>query len=211
MIITYYGAGSVKVAQGETVLAFNPISKDSKEKSPRFGANIALVSLNHPDYNGVESVSYGDKNPLVIDGPGEYETGGIMISGHQSIGIGGKINTIYTVLLEGIKLCHLGAIASSELSPDVKEAIGEIDILFVPTDGGGLIEAKEAYRLATMLEPKIIIPLHRGETGKDSALAKFLKEEGKEDRMEFIDKLTLKKKDLDGKESDVVLLSSALS
>ncbi len=59
MIITYHGGEFFKVQFGDTVLAFNPISKDSKLKSSRFGADIALVSLNHPDMNGVESRVFG--------------------------------------------------------------------------------------------------------------------------------------------------------
>ena len=56
MVITYYGASCFKVQSGETVLAFNPPSKESEFKSPRFAADIVLVSSNHKDYNGWENI-----------------------------------------------------------------------------------------------------------------------------------------------------------
>jgi len=46
-----------KIQQGETVLSFNPVSKSSKtDINAHFGADIALITTNHPDYNGVEQL-----------------------------------------------------------------------------------------------------------------------------------------------------------
>ncbi|MEK7081750.1 MAG: hypothetical protein AAB905_00900 [Patescibacteria group bacterium] len=52
MIISYHGVECVKVQFGDKVLVFNPVSKDSKFGATRFGADIAFISLNHPDMNG---------------------------------------------------------------------------------------------------------------------------------------------------------------
>ena len=84
MIITYQGGEFFKVQFGNTTLAFNPISKDSKLNSSRFGADIALITMNHQDFNGIEQVSHGDVKPFVISGPGEYETKGVFIKGFLS-------------------------------------------------------------------------------------------------------------------------------
>ncbi|MBX4211005.1 MBL fold metallo-hydrolase [Candidatus Parcubacteria bacterium] len=81
MVITYHGAEFFKVQFGDTVIAYNPISKDSKQKTTRFGADIVLSSLNHPDFNGIDNATHGDRNPFVITGPGEYEVKGIFIKG----------------------------------------------------------------------------------------------------------------------------------
>ena len=209
MIITYQGVEFFKVQFGDTILAFNPISKESKFKPTRFFADVALVSANHPDFNGVENLSYNGKDPLVISGPGEYETKGVFIKGFQSkTNYGGKerINTVYTVVLEGMTLCFLGALADEKLSPEFMEAIEDIDILFLPIGGEGVLDAVRANKLAVTLEPKIIIPMHYGDVGVDNALKKFMKE-ASEEGVKPIDKLTLKKKDLEGKEGEVVLLS----
>jgi L-ascorbate metabolism protein UlaG (beta-lactamase superfamily) len=209
MIITYYGGEFFKVQFGDTTLAFNPISKDSKLKSSRFGADIVLSTTYHADFNGVEQVSHGDKKPFVISGPGEYEVKEVFIKGLPSESkYGGKdlVNTIYTVSLENMNICFLGALNNSELKNETVEALDEIDILFVPIGGDGVLDPVKAYKLAVSLEPKIIIPMHYGDVGANDALRVFLKEAGENPKSES--KLTLKKKDLEGKEGDIILLDS---
>jgi len=208
MIITKQGIEFFKVQFGDTILAFNPVSKESKFKTTRFFADVALVTVNHPDFNGVENLSYNGKDPLVISGPGEYETRGVFIKGFASkTNYGGKerINTMYMVVLEGMTLCFLGAVNDEKLNPEFLEAIEDVDILFVPIGGDGVLDAARANKIAVSLEPKIIIPMHYGEVGSTNALKTFLKEVGS-DSSKPIDKLTIKKKDLEGKEGEIVVL-----
>lgn len=210
MIITYFGGEFFKVQFGDTTLAFNPISKDSKLKPSRFGADIVLSTTHHEDFNGFDQVTHGEKKPFIISGPGEYEVGGVFIKGLSSESkYGGKdlVNSIYTVSLENMNICFLGAINNSELKTETIEALDEIDILFVPIGGEGVLEPAKAYKLAVSLEPKIIIPMHFGDIGTKDALKVFLKEAGENPKPES--KLTLKKKDLEGKEGDIMLLDSS--
>lgn len=223
MIITYLGGEFVKVQFGETVLAFNPPSKSSKLKTPRFGADIALSTINHPDCNGFEAVTHGDRAPFIINGSGEYEIKGITVKGFAGESrYGGlperisrnenragekKINTVYLVTLEGMHLCFLGAISARELPNSIRESIDEIDILFVPIGGDGVLSPTLAHALALSLEPRLIIPIHYGEIGEKNALKTFLKEAG-EEQIKPIEKLTIKKKDLDGKEEEIVVLQT---
>jgi L-ascorbate metabolism protein UlaG (beta-lactamase superfamily) len=210
MIITYQGVEFFKVQFGDTTIAFNPISKESKFKPTRFFADIALISLNHPDMNGSENLSYNGKDPFVISGPGEYEVKDIFIKGFASkSNYDGKekMNTIYSVTLENMNLCFLGALSDVSLSNDVKEALGDIDILFVPIGDGNVIGSAKAEKLSVELEPKIIIPMHFGDVGVKDALKNFLKEAG-EENVKPIDKLTIKRKDLDGKMGEIVVLSA---
>lgn len=210
MIITYHGADFFKVSFGDTTIAVNPVSKDSKIKSTKFGSDITLVSLNSPEHNGSDVTSRGDKESFLIKGPGEYEVSGVFIKGFLSKSVYGgveRINTIYTVSLEGISLGFLGALSDKELSAEAKEALDGIDVLFVPIGGDGVLDPASAHKIAVQFEPKIIIPSHFGEVGEAGALKKFLKEAGEED-VKPIDKLTIKKKDLEGKEGDVVVLEA---
>ena len=198
MIITYYGASCFKVQSGETVIVFNPPSKESNYKSPRFSADLVLISLNHKDYNGKEEISAKkESGPFIIDGKGEYEIGGVYIKG---ISAPNALNTIYVLSFENIFLCHLGAFKGN-LNPELKEEIGKVDILFVPTNNGELLDATEAAQVATNIEPKIVLPMHY-EPGQ---LKKILKEFGAEE-VKPIDKLTIKKKDLAEEKTEVVIL-----
>lgn len=211
MVITYQGVEFFKVQFGETIIALGPISKQSKFKGPRFGADIAVVSTNQEDLNGVDAVTLGERQPFVVSGPGEYEIKGVFIRGFASeTNYGGekRVNTVYLITLEGMNLCYLGASSAKDLQGDAKEGIDDVDILFVPIGGDGVLSPSEAYKLAVSLEPKIIIPMHFGSVGSPKALAAFLKEGG-EEAPRPVDKLTLKKKDLEGKEGDIVVLSSS--
>ncbi len=211
MIIIYYGVEFLKLQLGDTVIGINPVAKDSKHKSGRFSADIALVSNKHRDFSGVENLAFADKAPFVINGPGEYEIKGVSIKGFLSKADYEEsftLNTIYLISLEDMKLCHLGALSESDLGSDVKEQLEGIDVLFVPVGGKGLLSPERAYKLCVELEPKIIIPLYYGENGEKS-LKTFLKEGGAE-AVKPMDKLTLKRKDLEGKEGEIVVLASSV-
>ena len=207
MIITYHGKQFFKIQQGDTIVALNTISKDSKfkDKITRFGSQIVLSSVNHPDYNGIETVTYGEQEPVAITGPGDYEVKDIFIKGILTRTMLDKkehINTVYNMVLEGITISVLGAL-SKPLEASEREGVENADILFVPLgDGDDLIDPKAAYKLAVSLEPGIIIPTDY----TDATLKAFLKEAGAE-KTEAIDKLVLKKKDLADKQGEVMVLS----
>ena len=198
MIITYFGKQFFKIQQSEMVLALNPVSKSSQTGiSAHFGTDIAMVTTNHPDYNGVEQLSHGERTPFVITGPGDYEVKEIFIKGVLSEAvIGGKkfINTVYIFSVDNINIAFLGALSDTELSKESHEAINSPDIVFIPIGGKGMLDAKAAAKLASSLEPKLIIPMDYDE----STLKAFLKELS-EEKAEVVDKLTLKRKDLDNK------------
>jgi L-ascorbate metabolism protein UlaG (beta-lactamase superfamily) len=205
MVISYLGGECFKVSQGELTLAFNPPSKDSSLKVSKFGSDIVLISQNHEDFNGVENASFGEREPFVISGPGEYEVKGVAVRGFGSetqYGGAKSINTIYSVALEGMNLCFLGALGSSVLPHAAAQELDDIDILFLPIGDKGVLDYDKAYALAVQLEPKAIVPMHYDA----ASLKSFLKEAG--ESVMPVEKLTVKKKDLDGKEGEIVVLQS---
>ena len=140
-----------------------------------------------------------EKSGFVITGPGEYEVKDVFIKGFLSEAKD-LINTIYLITFEGMKLCFLGALSSPELRTDVREMLEDVDILLVPVGGGDVLDPAAAYKLAVSIEPSIIIPMHYNKQGLDQ----FLKEGGQ--KVEAIDKFVVKKKDLEGKEGEIVVL-----
>ena len=116
------------------------------------------------------------KAGFVIDGPGEYEIKEVFIKGFP--------DKTFLITFEGIKLCLLGSGTNQELE--------DVDILFVPAD---------AYKSAVPLEPAVMIPMDYDK----NSLTQFLKEAGETD-VKPIDKFVVKKKDLEGKESEIVVL-----
>lgn len=206
MVITHHGNQCFKVSHGDTTLAFDPVSKKSKETAVKFGADIALISLNHPDFNGIDEVTYGSKQPFVIDGPGAYEVGDVKVRGYgTNTTYDGKecFNTMYFVTLEGMHLLFLGTLGSPEIDAAILSEFGDIDILFLPIGGGDVLDVPAASKLATKLEARVVIPMHYDA----KALTAFFKEEGSEGSKPQ-EKLTVKKKDVLAMENEVVILKS---
>ncbi len=164
------------------------------------------MSLWHPDFNGVEQVAHGAKQPFVVDGPGEYEIGQVTAHGfgvQTNYDKQEMFNTIYQVRLEDMNIVFLGSLSDPEISPKILSEFGDIDILFVPIGGGDVLEVPQASKLAVKLEARLIIPMHYDA----AALKAFLKEEG-EESLKPVDKLTLKRKDVHAMSGEVAVLKA---
>ena len=206
MIISYLGGQSFKVSFGDTTLAFNPISKQSKLEATKFGSDVAFVTLWHPDFNGVEQVTHGSKEPFVVDTPGEYEMGSVTARGFGVKTTYDKVetyNTIFQVQMEEMNIVFLGALGDPEIDPKILAELSDIDILFLPIGGGDVLSVPQASKLATKLEAKLIIPMHYDV----DTLKLFLKEEG-EENLKPVDKLTLKRKDVAAMDGTIAILKS---
>lgn len=206
MILTYHEGFCVRAQAGDTTLVFGPISKQSKNFKPtNFGADVAFVSLNHPDMNGIEEAGRGERQPFAVIGPGEYEIKDITAFGFGSKSkYGGteRINTIYSVTFDGLTVMYAGAVGTTELPKDIEE-MDPPDVLIVPVGNEGALTPSDAQKLAVNLEAKIVIPVGHDE----KTLKQFLKEAGA-DGTKAEEKLTIKKKDVVGKENEVVVLKA---
>ena len=207
MVISYNGGQSFKVSFGDTTLAFNPANKTSKlTDAVKYGADAAFVTFWHPDFNGVDQVAHGTKQPFVADTPGEFEIGSVVARGFGVKTTYDKIesfNTIFQVRLEDMNMVFLGALSDPEIDPKILAELGDIDILFLPIGGGDVLEVPQAAKLANKLEAKLVIPMHYDK----AALNTFLKEESK-DGLKPVDKLTIKRSGVAAMEGEVVVLSS---
>ncbi len=208
MIATYHGGVFLKLQTGDVTIAVNPISKESGKKVTRFGSDICLVSTNLPLTNGTDQVDNAGKTPFVIKGPGEYEVKGITFKGVESKFMWDKeekVNTSYIFTFDGIKVCVLG-ILTDKLSAEARDAISSCDLLILPVLEGKegdnkFLSARDAVVVANNLEPNMIIPVGYD----DKTLPIFLKEAGAVG-LQAIEKLTIKKKELEGKEGAVLTL-----
>lgn len=202
MVITYLGNSYFKLTLGDLTIAINPPDKSTKPS--RFGADIALVTTNIKSCNDPETVTLGGKEPFVVDGPGSYEVRGLLFTGASSetfVGANRHINTVYGFELDGIKIAFFGMVNDEKaLSTEAKEIASNADMLFIPV----LDDPALAYKTATSYEPNIIIPYEY----TDATLARFLKEGGQE-KTSPEDKATLKRRDLDGKEGQILVLAAS--
>lgn len=204
MIITYHGKGHIKLVTGDITLSLGPVSKSSKRRQTKYGSDVAMIPLMHPDYDGVDNVTLGSKTPFVIKGAGEYEVNNIFINSFSSKVTREKsdyMSNSFVFNFDGMRIVYIGQIKDL-LPSEHKEIVDEVDILFVPVSGDELnLNPYDAYKLSVGLEPKIIIPIDHDE----KTLPIFLKESSSE-KVISVEKLTVKKKDIVDKKSEVVIL-----
>ncbi len=216
MIITYYGHSSFKLKGKDGVVITDPFYSYIGFDFPNASADIVTVSHNHKDHNQVNRVSKTARRdkPFIITTPGEYEVGGISIFGvktfhDQTEGAERGVNSVFTILLDDMRVCHLGDLGH-ELTPEQAIKIGAVDILLCPVGGVFTIDPKTAVKVIKTLEPSIVIPMHYKTPAHDekifgemSTLEEFLKEYGVE--VEAEEKLNIDRARLPA-ETEVVVL-----
>lgn len=158
MEITWLGHSCFRLKGKGATLLTDPFDPSTGYVLGKPAADVVTVSINMPDHNNVQGVS-GD--PLVIDGPGEYEVSGVMITGIASSSGGEQParNTIYVLEMDDLRLCHLGDLAKVPKN-DLVETVGDVDVLMIPVGGRDTMDASMAMETISVLQPKIVVPMH---------------------------------------------------
>jgi L-ascorbate metabolism protein UlaG (beta-lactamase superfamily) len=161
MQITWHGHSCFRLRSRKGAVVTDPYGKGIGYKLPRLRGDVVTVSHDHPDHDNVKLVK---GNPKVISGPGEYEIKGIFIIGIPTFHDGrrGKLsgrNTIYLFDFEELTICHLGDLGHVPTQAQIED-LGEVDVLLIPVGGVTTIGPAEASEVISLLEPKIVIPMH---------------------------------------------------
>lgn len=134
-------------------------------------ADIVTISHDAPGHNHLSAVK-GKQH--VIKGPGEYEIGGVFITGVETDGrkraADEERNTLYVFDYNGVTIAHLGDLRRVPSQAQI-EAFGDVNIALVPVGGGGGLSAAKAVEVISLLEPGIVIPMHFGTPGASLKLA----------------------------------------
>jgi L-ascorbate metabolism protein UlaG (beta-lactamase superfamily) len=165
-----------------TTVITDPYPPDLGYSLDKPDARVVTVSHDHPEHSYVEAVT---GEPRIINRPGEYEVGGVLIIGLSTFhdaekgAVYGR-NTVFAIEIDEVSICHLGDLGHP-LSSDQIEELGKIDVLLVPVGGRSTISASQAAALIRSIEPKIVIPMHYKTltlTKDLDSVDKFLKEMG---------------------------------
>jgi L-ascorbate metabolism protein UlaG (beta-lactamase superfamily) len=216
MIIQFYGHSCFKITtkpagrgKEDVNIFLDPFDKSVGLRPPQGQADLVLVSHDHPDHNNVSALK---GEPRVIDIPGEYSAKGVNIIGINSYhddkkGSEKGLNTIYVLETEDMRICHMGDLGS-DLTEKQYEAINGIDILMIPVGGKYTLDGELAAKIVRKIEPKIVIPMHFKTKGSEIDIedeAKFCEEMGNCPK-ERLPKINLKKKDLEEKSMEVIIM-----
>lgn len=215
MNIQYYGDFCFKIstkpagrATEDIIIWTDPLQKGAGLRSPQ--GQVDLVLLSHTN-NGDTNDAYKEET-ILFDAPGEYAAKGISAIGFPAFrdAVGGTErgqNTIFIFESEDIHLCYLGALGHN-LTPELLDKLNGIDILFVPVGGADALSVAIAEELVRKIEPKIVIPMHYKIPGLTLPLEteKAFCEAMENCPKATLPKLNIKKKDLEGKLMEIVLL-----
>ena len=183
MEITWYGQSCFRLTERKTAsVVTDPFDhKVVGYSALKLKSDIVTVSHDAAGHNFLAGVK-GYKH--LLEGPGEYEIGGVFITGVRTNGRKKNEdqlrNTLYVFDYDGITIAHLGDLREVPSRSQV-DALGEVNVALVPVGAGGGLSAAKAAEVVGVLEPNIIIPMHYatpdGKLELDP-LEKFIKEMG---------------------------------
>lgn len=185
MEINWFGHSCFRLTERNyATVVTDPYNSESAGYSPlKLRADIVTVSHDSANHNFVSAVK---EKSHVITGPGEFEIGGVFITGIQTNGLTKATeheprNTLYLFDYHGVTVLHLGDITKVPSQTEV-EALGPINVVLVPVGGGvDSLNAAKAAEVISLLEPNIVIPMHYSTPATTLALdslSKFIKEMG---------------------------------
>jgi len=172
MKIKWYGHAAFLITSDEgTKIIIDPYEPGAFGGQLAYGkikdqADIVLTSHDHADHNYTQDLP---GTPQVVKGSGSKALKGISIKGistyhDPSKGSERGANTIFTIKINNIQVCHLGDLGHLLGDKELAE-IGPVDILLIPVGGFFTVDPKEATRVAEQIKPRILIPMHF-KTGK---------------------------------------------
>jgi len=156
MDVQFYGANCIVISSKQARLVVDDNLAELGSKTVAKEGDIAVFT------SGSATPAHAAK--LVVDQPGEYEVSGVSIYGiaarsHMD-NEDQKTATMYKVVLDDTNLLITGHIYP-ELSDDQLEAIGMVDVMFIPVGGNGYtLDGIGALKLIKKVEPKLVIPTH---------------------------------------------------
>jgi L-ascorbate metabolism protein UlaG (beta-lactamase superfamily) len=239
MNISWYGETCFRVNSSKNKnhsvdILIDPFEKENGLRAPKIEADILLMTekgkktlsgnfflINHPgEY---------DLKEVYIEGIPGFENGVKKIESYEDDEEENDENetrsksdnandqkkarvetTIYILEAEELRICHLGQLRQKELTSEQVEKIGKIDVLMLPIGGGKTLNAKEAIKVMSQIEPKIIIPMYYKIPGlkeKIDSLDEFLKTIGVKP-LEALSKLSIKKKDIVAEQAKIIVLKT---
>lgn len=181
MDIVWYGHSCFRIMErGMASIVMDPYDSAIVGFEPlKLKADIVTSSHNAAGHNFVSAVK---STSHIITSPGEYEIGGVFITGvltERGNGKGEK-NLLFHFDLDGIKVAHFGDLKQLPTQAEI-EALGDVNIALIPVGGGNSLNAAKAAELISMIEPNIVIPMHYDLPGLKltlDPLTRFLKEMG---------------------------------
>jgi L-ascorbate metabolism protein UlaG (beta-lactamase superfamily) len=172
MQVEWYGQSAFRLSDGATTVFIDPFD-DLGPLAERVGwdypaivgveADLVLVTHEHLDHNGVGAI--GGAPAILRSTAGRLDSpiGEVLAVAAEHDAAAGTErgpNTLFAFTLGGRRVAHLGDLGQRALREEQVQALGTVDLLFVPVCGGPTIGADRATEIAAALNAAIVVPMH---------------------------------------------------
>ncbi len=128
---------------------------------PDVPCDLALVTHAHFDHDATPDLP---ETVSVLKMPGDFHYQDVHIRGildeHSGTRSKGMPNVMFRLETAGVRFLHIGD-NYVDWSADVRQAVGEVDILMVTVDDScHLLTYPEIDQLIDMVQPRVVIPMH---------------------------------------------------
>lgn len=181
MELFWIGHSCFRLRGKDATVITDPCARSSGYSLSGLTADVVTVSNAHPNHSALTEVG---GEPTVVDGPGEYEIRGVLVTGVRTTppkspgAVAG--NTAYIITIDDVTLCHLGDLADFPTTEQI-ELMKDVNILLVPVGGHCTIGPAQAVEVISQVEPKIVVPMHYAtdiSTVELEGVDRFLREMG---------------------------------
>ena len=114
MEITWHGQFCVRMTErGTLAVVADPFSGDG---APRLKADVITISRDTPEHNNIAAVVGAQRGDVrTVRGPGEYEMGGVFITGvamrpDKKNADPAHKSTVYVFNFDGVSVAHMGGL-----------------------------------------------------------------------------------------------------
>jgi L-ascorbate metabolism protein UlaG (beta-lactamase superfamily) len=183
MEIVWYGLSCFRLTErGLASVVTDPYDPSVGLPPLKLKADIVTSSNDVPSHRYLKAVK-GERRD--ITGAGEFEIGGVFVTG---IPMGGRTgtkdagpqNTLFVFDFDGLTVAHLGDLTQVPSQAQIED-LGAVNIALVPVGGGDALSPSQAAEVISLIEPSIVIPMHF-KTGqvelKLGPVSRFLSEMG---------------------------------
>ena len=187
MEITWHGQYCFRMTErGTLTVVTDPFDASTGQEPPKLRADVVTISRDDAGHNNITAVIGAQRGDVrIVRGPGEYEMGGVFITGvamkaDAKKGTDARSGTVYCFNFEGVTVAHIGGLNFVPSQAQI-ESLETVDVLLVPVGGGDGLNSAQASEIVSLIEPSIVVPMNY-KTGNDprklDGVNKFLKEMG---------------------------------
>jgi L-ascorbate metabolism protein UlaG (beta-lactamase superfamily) len=174
MHVEWYGQSAFRLQGDDATVVIDPFGDMSALASSGRGlefnyppvqadADLVLVTHEHRDHNAVEAIGGDPKHLRATAGRHESPVGEVLgvASEHDDVaGTQRGPNTIFAFTLDGVRVAHFGDFGQPGLRPEQAQALGQVDLVFLPVGDGPTIGAEAAAEIADAVGARWIVPMH---------------------------------------------------